>query len=60
MSCVDCIKYGETLAMIWIKNDKTEPPEWMRHDPTIQNKYGYTLAILWIDRVRTEPPEWMK
>ena len=61
---------GDTLAMIWIKNVQTNPPEWMRHDPKINNDYGNTLAMEWVYYVKTEPPgsfapgnfvpEWMK
>ena len=39
---------------------KTEHPEWMRYDPTIQDEDGYTLAMIWIMNVETDPPEWMR
>ena len=45
--------------MIWVYTVRTDPPEWMRHDPTIQDKYGRNLAMFWIKYIKTEPPEWM-
>ena len=46
--------------MYWIMYVETEPPEWMKHNPTFQTKNGYTLEMLWKEYVDTEPPKWMK
>ena len=37
--------FGDTHAKIWIKYIKTEPPEWMRYDSSIQDDYGHTIAM---------------
>ena len=46
--------------MFWIIFIKTEPPEWMRHDPKIQDNLGRTMEMIWNTYVKTDPPEWMK
>lgn len=49
-----------TCAMFWIVYCECEPPEWMRHDSTLQDENGYTCAEWWICCVRTEPPEYLR
>lgn len=51
---------GYTLAQWWIINMKTNPPEYLRHDPTIQGKFGNTAYMIWIQILHTEPPAWMR
>jgi hypothetical protein len=46
------------LAMLWIKNIKTEPPKWMRPHSSFCSPKG-TMAIEWIRSVEQEPPRWM-
>ena len=51
---------GATPAMKWIMCEKTEPPDWMRYDSSLEDDFGDTLATYWIEFVKTEPPEWMR
>ena len=34
------IDWGNTLAMIWIQYNHSNPPIWMRHDNRIKNDMG--------------------
>ena len=53
-------EFGMTIAMSSITVHRKDPPERMRHDPTIKDNYGNTIAMYWIEYVRTDPPEWMR
>jgi len=37
-----------------------DPPEWIRHDPTLRYNDGWTLVMLWAHKYIMEKcPEWM-
>ena len=40
--------------MNWIFFVKTDPPEWIRHDPMIKNKNDSTIMMIWIFKISTE------
>ena len=46
--------------MLWTIYVETEPPEWMKHSPTLRSIHGNTLEMLWDNYVDTEIPKWMK
>ena len=43
----------ETLAERWIRDNKCDPPEWMRCNCN-------NIPFTWIRCVQTDPPEWMR
>lgn len=53
-------KYGYTLAQWWVIRMMSDPPSYLRHDPTLRDKVGNTIFMLWIECLHTEPPTWMQ
>ena len=51
---------GFTYAQTWVLYRKSDPPEYLRHDPTILSNTGNTIFMIWLYSVHTEPPEWMR
>ena len=53
-----------TTTMLWVYYSRTDPQEWMKHDPKIQDRNGYTISSHWIIthwniNVNSKPPKWM-
>ena len=51
---------GYTQAQWWIINMKSNPPSYLRHDPTIPGRFGNTAFMIWLQVLHFEPPAWMR
>ena len=49
-----------TPAMYWIKRWKSEPPEALRHDPSISDNFGDTCAMYWIATCEDDVPIYLR
>jgi hypothetical protein len=54
-------RIGETLAIKWVRHQRSEPPGNIRTDPNYQTRVGkQVLAVRWIAMVTEDVPIWMR
>lgn len=53
-------EYGETLAMIILRNSKDDIPDQYQHDPNIADNFGFTIDMVYMITRNKEPEEWMR
>jgi len=52
--CNSSMESFYTPAMKYVIDNKSEPPEWMRHDPEIVDRFGETMAHRWVQQLHKD------
>jgi hypothetical protein len=48
-----------TMAMVWVKTNFCNPPEFMHHSPDITDIHGNTVKYYWTKHIVGKAPKWM-